>query len=338
MPEGADETRERRREDVGRAADVRLRAEGPLGPRPGARHPRLRAGRQDRRARASPSCCGAAVAPDPRAHRSSCSTSTRASTATREVLPPFIVNAASLFGHRASCRSSRRTSSSRRGDRLVPHPDRGGPRHEPPPRRDPRRAPQLPISYCAYTPCFRAEAGAAGKDTRGLIRQHQFDKVELVKFATPGDVVRGARDADAPTPRRPASGSGSPTGVVTLCTRRPRLRVGEDLRPRGLAARPERLPGDLLLLELRGLPGAPRRDPRAGRAGRQAEAEFVHTLNGSGLAVGRTLVAILENYQRPDGSVAFPKALQPYCGGRTEIVEELTRRVRRRRKVATCRS
>ena len=107
--------------------------------------------------------------------------------------------------------------------------------------------------------------------------------------------------------------------VVTLCTGDIGVRVREDLRPRGLAARPGRVSRDLVVLELRGLPGAPREDPLPPGAGEKPRP--VHTLNGSGIAIGRTIVAILEQYQQADGSVVVPAALRPYVGG----VERITR-------------
>jgi seryl-tRNA synthetase len=177
----------------------------------------------------------------------------------------------------------------------------------------------LPISYCAYTACFRAEAGAAGKDTRGMIRQHQFDKVELVKLARPKDSPaaheRLTRDAETVLERLEL-----PYRRVLLCR--------GDL---GFSAAKTYdlevwLPGQNGYREISSC--STFGDFQARRAAIRVKAEgpggkprneLVHTLNGSGLAVGRTLVAILENFQRKDGSVAIPKVLQPYCGGLTEI-------------------
>ena len=173
-----------------------------------------------------------------------------------------------------------------------------------------------PLKYTAYTPCFRSEAGSYGQDTRGLIRQHQFNKVELVKFSRPEtsydeleNLTTGCRE-------------NIETTRVAL-SRRPALRGGsglfrrQDVRHRGLGALPKHLPGDLLLQQFRGFPGQTRRHPLPSGAG--AKPEFIHTLNGSGLAVGRTLVAVLENCQRADGSVAIPEALRPYMGGTASI-------------------
>ncbi|MGH9457317.1 MAG: serine--tRNA ligase, partial [Thermoanaerobaculia bacterium] len=169
----------------------------------------------------------------------------------------------------------------------------------------------LPISFCAYTPCFRSEAGSYGKDTRGLIRQHQFDKVELVKFTLPEDSAAAheqlTRDAAAVLEELRL-----PHRIVTLST--------GDM---GFAAAKTYdievwLPGQAAFREISSCTNF--RDFQARRAnirfrGENRRTDFVHTLNGSGLAVGRTLVAILENYQQADGSVVVPEALRPYMGG-----------------------
>ena len=175
---------------------------------------------------------------------------------------------------------------------------------------------KLPISYAAWTPCFRSEAGSYGKDVKGLIRQHQFNKVELVKLTRPEDsfdaLERLTRDAETVLQRL-----GLPYRVVTLCT--------GDL---GFAATKTYdievwLPsyGDYREISSCSNCGEfqARRAAIRFRRASGAKAEFVHTLNGSGLAVGRTLVAILENGQRRDGTVAIPEALRPYFGA-SEIV------------------
>jgi seryl-tRNA synthetase len=177
----------------------------------------------------------------------------------------------------------------------------------------------LPVSYCAYTACFRAEAGAAGKDTRGMIRQHQFDKVELVKLTRAEDSYSAheklTRDAETVLERLEL-----PYRRVLLCR--------GDL---GFSAAKTYdlevwLPGENGYKEISSCSNFEAfQARRAGirvkveGTGGKARNELVHTLNGSGLAVGRTLVAILENFQREDGSVAIPKVLQPYCGGLAEI-------------------
>jgi seryl-tRNA synthetase len=170
----------------------------------------------------------------------------------------------------------------------------------------------LPIHYAAYTPCFRSEAGSYGKDTRGLIRQHQFNKVELVKFCKPEDSYQEleelTRNAETILQRLDL-----PYRVVSLCT--------GDL---GFASAKTYdlevwLPGQKLYREISSCSNF--EDFQARRAGIRFKrkgasgTELVHTLNGSGLAVGRTLVAVLENYQQKDGSVRIPRILQSYMGG-----------------------
>lgn len=175
---------------------------------------------------------------------------------------------------------------------------------------------RLPIRYCAYSPCFRAEAGAYGKDTRGLIRQHQFDKIELVKFVAPEtsyQELEGLRD-DA---ERVLQGLGLHYRVVELCT--------GDL---GFAAARTYdlevwLPGQDTYREISSCSNfedfQARRAKIRYRPSAGDKPRPVHTLNGSALAVGRTLVAILEQYQQADGSVEVPKVLRPYLGGLERI-------------------
>lgn len=173
-------------------------------------------------------------------------------------------------------------------------------------------AEQLPLCYTAYTPCFRKEAGAHGRDTRGLIRQHQFNKVELVKFVQPQDsdaeLVRLLTDAEAVLQQL-----GLPYRVVDLCTGDIGFSAARTFDIEVW------LPGQQAYREISSCSNF--RDFQARRAGIRyrpqegAKPEFVHTLNGSGLAVGRTLVAVLENYQQADGRVGIPEALRPYMGG-----------------------
>jgi len=170
---------------------------------------------------------------------------------------------------------------------------------------------QLPIKYAAYTPCFRAEAGAYGKDTRGMIRQHQFDKVELVKFAHPDNSYEEleALTANAEEVLKRLE---LPYRVVTLCS--------GDL---GFSSAKTYdievwLPSQGMYREISSCSNF--EDFQARRAGirfrpkGETGTRLVHTLNGSGLAAGRTLVAVLENYQQADGSVIIPEALRPYMG------------------------
>jgi seryl-tRNA synthetase len=180
----------------------------------------------------------------------------------------------------------------------------------------------LPIRYVAYTPCFRREAGSYGKDTRGLIRLHQFNKVELVSFTKADDsydeLERLTGHAEAVLQRL-----GLHHRVITLCT--------GDM---GFAAAKTYdlevwLPSQNQFREISSCSNfeafqARRAAIRFKGAGgkRDMKPDFVHTLNGSGLAVGRTLVAILENYQQPDGSVVIPEALRQYMGGMERIIKD----------------
>jgi len=174
----------------------------------------------------------------------------------------------------------------------------------------------FPILYTAYTPCFRSEAGSYGKDTRGLIRQHQFNKVELVKFTAPEnsyDELEALLE-NAETILKMLE---LPYQVVELCT--------GDL---GFSAAKTYdievwMPSQGVYREISSCSNfegfqARRANIRFKRKGKKGT-ELVHTLNGSGLAVGRTVAAILENFQQPDGSVHIPKALRPYLGGREKI-------------------
>lgn len=170
----------------------------------------------------------------------------------------------------------------------------------------------LPLALCAFTPCFRSEAGSYGKDTRGMIRQHQFDKVELVRFVHPEssfeELEKLLGHAESILQKL-----GLHYRVVTLCS--------GDL---GFSSAKTYdievwLPGQGKYREISSCSNF--EDFQARRAGIRfkpagsKKSQFVHTLNGSGLAVGRTMVAILENYQQEDGSIAIPEALRPYMGG-----------------------
>lgn len=170
----------------------------------------------------------------------------------------------------------------------------------------------LPLYYTAYTPCFRKEAGSYGQDTRGLIRQHQFNKVELVKFTTP-ETSYTELESLLSNAEEVLKRLNIHYRVVTLCT--------ADL---GFSAAKTYdievwLPGQQVYREISSCSNfeafQARRAAIRYRKKENNKIEFVHTLNGSGLAVGRTLVAILENYQREDGSVLIPEVLQPYMGG-----------------------
>ncbi|MBQ7976281.1 MAG: serine--tRNA ligase [Clostridia bacterium] len=175
---------------------------------------------------------------------------------------------------------------------------------------------QLPIKYCAYSACFRAEAGSAGRDTRGLIRQHQFNKVELVKFADPEtsyqELESLTNDAE-----KLLQGLGIPYRVVCLST-------GDLGFSSAMTYDIEVwMPSYGRYVEISSCSNF--EDYQARRANikfkknPKDKAQFVHTLNGSGLAVGRTVAAILENYQNADGTVTVPEALRPYMG--TDIIK-----------------
>ena len=174
----------------------------------------------------------------------------------------------------------------------------------------------LPMKYTSYTPCFRSEAGSYGADTRGLIRQHQFDKVELVKFATPETSYDELEQltANAETILQML---GLPYRTMVLCT--------GDM---GFSAAKTYdievwLPSQKTYREISSCSNCESFQARRAnikfRPDGTGKAEYVHTLNGSGLAVGRTLIAILENYQQADGSVVIPEALRPFMGGKDRI-------------------
>jgi seryl-tRNA synthetase len=174
----------------------------------------------------------------------------------------------------------------------------------------------MPRRYCAYAPCFRAEAGAAGRDTRGLIRQHQFDKVELVKLTTP-ETSYAELDALRADAERVLQGLGLHYRVITLCT--------GDL---GFGATKTYdlevwLPGQDAYREISSCSNCEdfqaRRAKIRYRAAAKDKPRHVHTLNGSGVAIGRTLVAIFEQYQQADGSIRVPDVLRPYMGGAERI-------------------
>lgn len=174
---------------------------------------------------------------------------------------------------------------------------------------------ELPISYVAYTPCFRREAGSYGKDTRGLIRQHQFNKVELVKFSRPDDSYKHLegllKNAETVLQRLEL-----PYRVVVLCT--------GDM---GFAAAKTYdievwIPSQQTYREISSCSNFEAFQARRAAIRYRAEGgkiHYLHTLNGSGLAVGRTLVALLENFQQEDGSVMVPEALRPYMDGLSKI-------------------
>jgi len=227
-----------------------------------------------------------------------------------EVLPPFMVNSASMTGTGQLPKFKEDLFKIEGWDLyLIPTAEVPVTNIH---REEVLAEESLPICYVSYTPCFRSEAGSYGKDTRGLIRQHQFNKVELVKFCKPEDsyqeLEKLTQNAEMILQRLEL-----PYRVVSLCT--------GDL---GFASAKTYdlevwLPGQELYREISSCSNfgdfqarrAVIRFKRKGAGG----TELVHTLNGSGLAVGRTLVAVLENYQQKDGTVLIPRVLQSYMGG-----------------------
>ena len=226
-----------------------------------------------------------------------------------EVLPPYAVNSSSMYGTGQLPKFA--------GDsfKLQEHDLWLIPTAEVPLtnlyRDETLEEDQLPISVTGYTPCFRSEAGSYGKDVRGIIRQHQFQKVELVKFSHPDrsydDHEKLTRDAEVVLQRL-----GLHYRVVTLSTGDMGFGSAKTYDIEVW------LPGQNLFREISSCSNfeafqSRRANIRFRPAGKK-RTEFVHTINGSGLAVGRTWLAILENYQQPDGSVVIPEVLRPYMG------------------------
>ncbi len=223
-----------------------------------------------------------------------------------EVFPPFMINSASLFGTGQLPKFAEDLFKCENYDLWL------APTAEVPVtnlyREETIDADRLPVRLCAFTSCFRSEAGSYGKDVRGIIRQHQFQKVELVKFTRPeqsyDELEALTRDSEDILQRL-----GLPYRTVALCT--------GDL---GFSSAKTYdievwLPGVSTFREISSCSNfegfQARRASIRAKAGK-GKTEFVHTLNGSGLAVGRTWVAVVENYQQKDGSVIIPEALQPY--------------------------
>jgi seryl-tRNA synthetase len=234
-----------------------------------------------------------------------------------EVLPPYMVNSDSLYG------TGQLPKFAQDQFKCEPHDLWLIPTAEVPLtnlyRDETLEASRLPISLTAYTPCFRSEAGSYGKDVRGIIRQHQFQKVELVKFTRPQESYeqheRLSRDAETVLQKlglhyRVMVLSSADTGASSAKT--------YDLEVW--------LPGQQLYREISSCSNfesyQARRANIRWRPEGSKKTEFVHTLNGSGLAIGRTWLAILENYQQADGSVIVPEALRPYMGGAERISQK----------------
>jgi seryl-tRNA synthetase len=232
-----------------------------------------------------------------------------------ETLPPFIVNAQALFGtgQLPKFEEDLFKLTDERNLYLVPTAEVPVTNYH---REEILAADELPKKFVAYTPCFRSEAGSYGRDVRGLIRQHQFEKVELVKLTLPetsyDELESLTRDAE-----RVLQLLGLPYRVVTLSTGDMGFSAAKTYdievwlpsqdayREISSCSNCEAFQARRAQIRFRRAPGA--------------KPEFVHTLNGSGLAVGRTWIAILENYQQPDGSVVIPEALRPYMDGQERI-------------------
>jgi seryl-tRNA synthetase len=232
-----------------------------------------------------------------------------------ETLPPFIVNSDSLFGtgQLPKFEEDLFKLADERGLYLVPTAEVPVTNYH---REEILEAAQLPMKWAAYTPCFRSEAGSYGRDVRGLIRQHQFEKVELVKYALPensyDELEALTRDAEAVLQKL-----GLHYRVVALST-------GDiGFGPAKTYDIEVWLPAQNTFREISSCSNyeafqARRAQIRFRRAG-GAKPEYVHTLNGSGLALGRTWIAVLENYQQADGSILVPEVLRSYMNGVEKI-------------------
>jgi len=229
-----------------------------------------------------------------------------------ELIPPYLVNADSMRGTGQLPKFEEDLFKTTSGLYLIPTAEVPVTNYH----RDEILA-SLPLKYSAFSPCFRSEAGSYGKDTKGIIRQHQFHKVELVRFEAP-ESAHQALEQLVDDAQEPLRRLGLHHRVVALCT--------GDL---GFSAEKTYdlevwLPGQEAYREISSCSTfsdyQARRAQIRFRPGPQEKPRFAHTLNGSGLAVGRTVVALLENGQQPDGSIVLPAAIRPYLGG----IERLT--------------
>jgi seryl-tRNA synthetase len=236
----------------------------------------------------------------------------------REMIPPYLVTAETLVGTGQLPKFEADLFKTRAGDKdlyLIPTAEVPLTALH---RDEILEAGDLPRKYVAFTPCFRSEAGSYGKDVRGLIRQHQFHKVELVKLTTPetsaAELESMVSDAEEVLKRL-----GLPYRVVLLCTGDMGFWSAKTYDIEVW------LPGQQLYREISSCSSCTdyqsRRSSIRYRPAPKDKPRFVHTLNGSGLAVGRTFIAVLENYQQEDGSVVVPEALRPYMDGRERITK-----------------
>ena len=234
----------------------------------------------------------------------------------REVVPPYLVTAETLIGTGQLPKFEGDLFKTRAGDKdlyLIPTAEVPLTNLH---RDEILAAAQLPLKYTAFTPCFRSEAGSYGKDVRGLIRQHQFHKVELVKLTTP-ETSMAELDSLVTDAEEVLKRLGLAYRVMLLCTGDIGFSSAKSFDLEVW------LPGQDAYREISSCSNCTdfqarraniRYRPEAG-----AKPRFVHTLNGSGLAIGRTLIAIIENYQQADGSVVVPEVLRPYMGGLQRI-------------------
>ncbi|MBZ5669208.1 MAG: serine--tRNA ligase [Acidobacteriia bacterium] len=234
-----------------------------------------------------------------------------------EILPPFIVNSASLFGTGQLPKFQEDLFKLEGTDYwLIPTAEVPVTNLY---RDEVLEAEKLPVKHCAWTACFRSEAGSYGKDTRGIIRQHQFQKVELVKFTVPetsyDELESLTRDAETILQRLEL-----PYRVVALCTADLGFSSAKtyDLEVWLPAAREYKEISSCSNFEA----FQARRANLRFRRSKAGKTEFLHTLNGSGLAIGRTWLAIIENYQQADGTVIVPPALRPYLDGLERITRQ----------------
>jgi len=231
-----------------------------------------------------------------------------------EILPPFVVNSASLFGTGNLPKFGEDLFKLEGGDHwLIPTAEVPVTNYF---REETLDAAQLPVSFCAATSCFRSEAGSYGRDVRGIIRQHQFQKVELVKFTSPeqSNAEHEKLTADAEDILRRL---GLPFRTVVLCTGDMGFTSSKTYDIEVW------LPGQNAYKEISSCSNfeafQARRANIRFKSPAAKKSEHLHTINGSGLAVGRTWVAIIENYQQKDGSVIVPEVLRPYLG--TDVIK-----------------